>query len=108
MGFFAALHSSPPTTLRPLLTDSALVGIVPARACDESGPINLGELLVPASIPGDVRCRDPETDRGCPIAGEALATLEVGTGRIPILMMRQRQILEIGSRDTRGIGKCLR
>ena len=66
----------------------ALIGIVPVKACDEGGPIEPGDLLVPASIPGYVRRWDPERDVDCPFVGKALEPLEVGTGSIDMLLMR--------------------
>ena len=66
----------------------ALIGIVPVKACDEGGPIEPGDLLVPASIPGYVRRWDPERDIDCPFVGKALEPLEEGTGIIEMLLMR--------------------
>ncbi|MFC2108313.1 matrixin family metalloprotease [Candidatus Bipolaricaulota bacterium] len=66
----------------------ALIGIVPVKACDEGGPIEPGDLLVPASIPGYVRRWDPERDADCPFVGKALESLESGTGMIEMLLMR--------------------
>ena len=65
----------------------ALIGIVPVKACDEGGPIEPGDLLVPASIPGYVRRWNPE-DNGCPLVGKALAPLEQGESLISILLVR--------------------
>ena len=65
----------------------ALIGIVPVKACDEGGPIEPGDLLVPASIPGYVRRWNPE-DTGCPLVGKALAPLVGREGLILVLLMR--------------------
>ena len=66
----------------------ALVGIVPVKACDEGGPIVVGDLLVTASIPGYVRRWNSETDWGCPIVGKALAPLVGREGLILVLLTR--------------------
>jgi hypothetical protein len=66
----------------------ALVGIVPVKACDEGGPIGVGDLLVTASIPGYVRRWNPETDWGCPIVGKALAPLAQGESLVLALLVR--------------------
>jgi C1A family cysteine protease len=66
----------------------ALIGIVPVKACDEGGPIEPGDLLVPASIPGYVRRWDPEIGAGCPLVGKALAPLTGEEGLILALLTR--------------------
>ncbi|MFC2108314.1 M6 family metalloprotease domain-containing protein [Candidatus Bipolaricaulota bacterium] len=67
----------------------ALIGIVPVKACDEGGPIEPGDLLVPASIPGYIRRWDPEHADFCDnFVGKALEPLEIGTNQILILLMR--------------------
>ena len=65
----------------------ALIGIVPVKACDEGGPIEPGNLLVPASIPGYVKRWDP--DSSCTgFVGKALEPLVKGEGLILVLLMR--------------------
>jgi hypothetical protein len=66
----------------------ALVGMVPVKACDESGPIALGDLVVPSSIPGYVMRWDSERFPTCTPVGKALQELNNGTGAILILLMR--------------------
>jgi V8-like Glu-specific endopeptidase len=66
----------------------ALVGMVPVKACDENGPIALGDLLVPSSIPGYVMRWDDERFPSCMPVGKALQELNSGTGVILILLMR--------------------
>ena len=58
LGSSVTLHSSPFTRHGQALL--ALIGIVLVKACDEGGPIERGDLLVPTSIPGYVRRRNPE------------------------------------------------
>jgi hypothetical protein len=66
----------------------ALVGMVPVKACDENGPIALGDLVVPSSIPGYVMRWDSERFPSCMPVGKALQELGSGTGAILILLMR--------------------
>jgi hypothetical protein len=66
----------------------ALVGMVPVKACDENGPIALGDLLVPSSRPGYVMRWDSERFPTCAPVGKALQELSSGTGVILILLMR--------------------
>jgi hypothetical protein len=65
----------------------ALVGIVPVNACDESGPIALGDLVVPSSRPGYVMRWD-DTEGCSGLVGKALQPLLVGIGAILILLMK--------------------
>ena len=65
----------------------ALMGIVPVRACDEGGPIEPGDLLVSASIPGHVMRWDPGTDsRSATLVGKALERLNGGSALILALL----------------------
>jgi hypothetical protein len=66
----------------------ALVGMVPVKACDENGPIALGDLVVPSSRPGYVMRWDSEQFPSCMPVGKALQELSCGTGAILILLMR--------------------
>jgi hypothetical protein len=66
----------------------ALVGMVPVKATDENGPIALGDLVVPSSIPGYVMRWDDERFPTCTPVGKALQELSSGTGVILILLMR--------------------
>ena len=81
-------HSPPTGSESPPTAFLALIGIVPVKACDEGGPIELGDLLVPASIPGYVRRWDPVTDGSCPFVGKALTTLVQGESLILTLLVR--------------------
>jgi len=65
----------------------ALVGMVPVKACDENGPIALGDLLVPSSIPGYVMRWDDERFPSCMPVGKALGALARGEGAILALLM---------------------
>jgi hypothetical protein len=70
------------TDERPLL---ALVGQVPVKATDESGPIAPGDLLVSASLPGHaMRCPEPKRCFGA-VIGKALEELPHGQGEILML-----------------------
>ena len=65
----------------------ALIGIVPVKACDEGGPIEPGDLLVSASIPGHVMRWDPSTDLSCGnLIGKALERLTARSGLILALL----------------------
>ncbi len=66
----------------------ALAGMVPVKACDESGPIALGDLVVPSSIPGYVMRWDERRFPTCTPVGKALQELDGGMGAILILLMR--------------------
>jgi hypothetical protein len=67
----------------------AMVGIVPAKASAENGPIRRGDLLVTAATPGRVmRATDRERMVGA-IVGKALAPLDSGTGLIEVLVSLQ-------------------
>ncbi len=66
----------------------ALAGMVPVKACDESGPIALGDLVVPSSIPGYVMRWDEQRFPTCTPVGKALQELDGGIGAILILLMR--------------------
>jgi len=67
----------------------ALVGIVPVKACDENGPITLGDILVASSTPGYAMRWNPENHGFCDnFVGKALEPLESGTGIIKVLLMR--------------------
>jgi hypothetical protein len=79
-------HSLLPTTNAQALL--ALVGMVPVKACDENGPIALGDLVVPSSIPGYVMRWDSERFPTCAPVGKALQELGSGTGAILILLVR--------------------
>ena len=66
----------------------ALAGIVPVKACDEGGPIQVGDLVVPASVPGHVRKWNGAEDSSCPLVGKALTLLVGRIGEILILLTR--------------------
>jgi hypothetical protein len=67
----------------------AMVGIVPAKASTENGPIRRGDLLVSASIAGHVmRATDRERFTGA-IVGKAMQELQSGRGVIEIAVTLQ-------------------
>jgi len=66
----------------------ALIGIIPVKACAESGPILPGDLLVPASMPGYVRRWQGESDVCASFVAKALEPLDTGEGVILVLLMR--------------------
>lgn len=64
----------------------ALIGRVRAKACDESGPIGVGDLLTTSSKPGHMmKCDDPLKCIGA-IVGKALESLTNGAGTISVLV----------------------
>ena len=71
----------------------AIVGIVPTLVTTESGPIEVGDLLVTSSTPGHAMKAQPATIDGMEIyptgaiLGKALESLDSGTGVIKILVM---------------------
>jgi hypothetical protein len=67
----------------------AVVGVVPVKASAENGPIQPGDLLTTASLPGHaMRCEGVERCFGRTL-GKALGSLEEGTGTILVLVMLQ-------------------
>ena len=66
----------------------ALAGRVPTKACDENGPIQIGDLLVTSSTPGHVM-KAPENPKVGTILGKALGSLLSGTGKIVVLVTLQ-------------------
>ena len=69
---------------RPLL---ALLGQVPTNASAENGPIQIGDLLVSAALPGHaMRCASPSACEGA-LIGKALQPLREGQGVILVLVM---------------------
>ena len=69
---------------RPML---ALLGKVPVKATTENGPIRPGDLLTVASKPGyAMRCAEAKSCEGA-IIGKALQSLEIGEGKIVVLVM---------------------
>jgi hypothetical protein len=68
-------------------TPVAMMGVVPVKASAENGPVQIGDLLVSASLPGyAMRCEGVETCFGR-VIGKALEPLDAGTGLIQILVM---------------------
>jgi len=65
----------------------ALAGFVPVKACDEGGPIRVGDLVVVASRGGHVRRWNQEEGCGF-IVGKALESLIEGEGLILVLLTR--------------------
>jgi hypothetical protein len=66
---------------RPDHAPLTVVGVVPVRASAESGPIQPGDLLVAASVPGYAVKAGPNPPIGTVIS-KALEELESGTGTI--------------------------
>lgn len=65
----------------------AIVGVVPVKVSAESGSIRPGDLLTTSSIPGHaMKAIAPKVGT---IIGKALASLESGTGLIPMLVILQ-------------------
>ena len=65
------------------------MGVVPVKASAENGPIQIGDLLVSASLPGHaMRCEGIEACFGRTI-GKALEPLDEDTGVIMMLVMLQ-------------------
>jgi hypothetical protein len=67
----------------------AMIGIVPAKASAENGPIQRGDLLVSAATPGYVmRATDRQRLVGA-VVGKAMQSLDSGTGVIEIAVTLQ-------------------
>jgi hypothetical protein len=71
----------------------ALVGIVPTKVSDENGPIEIGDMLVSASLPGHAMKARPRVVKGTlvyptgAILGKALEALKRGSGKIKVLVI---------------------
>jgi hypothetical protein len=66
----------------------AIVGIVPCKVSAENGPIQRGDLLVTASLPGYAMRAGDNPPQGT-VLGKAMQTLESGSGTILILVVLQ-------------------
>ncbi len=66
----------------------AVVGIVKCKVSTENGPIQRGDLLVTASLPGYAMRSGDNPPQGT-VLGKALQTLDAGTGLILILVVLQ-------------------
>ncbi|MBN1992621.1 MAG: hypothetical protein JW953_07925 [Anaerolineae bacterium] len=66
----------------------AVVGVVPVKASAENGPIQPGDMLVAANIPGHAMNAGDEPPQGT-VIGKALAGLDEGTGVIQMLVILQ-------------------
>lgn len=65
----------------------AMMGVVPVKASAENGAIQIGDLLVSATLPGHaMRCEGVELCFGR-VIGKALEPLDEGTGLIQMLVM---------------------
>jgi len=66
----------------------AMVGRVPVKASTENGPINRGDLLVSAGLPGYAMRYDPSKDdtKVVGVIGVALDSLQSGNGKIMALI----------------------
>ena len=62
------------------------MGIVPAKVCDEGGPVRAGDLLVASSVPGHAR-RAPAQPAAGTVLGKSLGSLEKGRGVVEVLLM---------------------
>jgi hypothetical protein len=63
----------------------AITGIVPCKTCDEGGPIESGDLLVAASIPGYAK-KAPASPKAGTIVAKALEPMSAERGRIEVLI----------------------
>ena len=70
------------------LVPLAVVGVVPVKACAESGPVRPGDMLVASSIPGHAM-RAGERSAVGRVIGKALSGLEDGEGVITMLVILQ-------------------
>ncbi|MEK7083640.1 MAG: hypothetical protein AAB932_00200, partial [Patescibacteria group bacterium] len=84
--------------------DMAIAGRVPVKISDENGPIERGDMLVTASLPGHAMRYDARRDDGATMAGIvgiALDSFATGTGKILAILKdgwvnnRQKTIAEI-------------
>lgn len=66
----------------------AVVGVVPVKVTDESGPITPGSLLVTSSTPGHAMKADRDPAVGT-VIGKALGRLDAGVGVISMLVVLQ-------------------
>lgn len=64
----------------------ALAGMIPVKASDENGAIQIGDLLVSSSTPGRAM-RAPANPRPGTVIGKAMQPLESGNGEIEMLVM---------------------
>jgi len=67
----------------------AMVGIVPAKASAENGPIHKGDLLVTASAPGYAMKGTDRSRMLGAVIGKAMGSLDSGTGVIEVLVTLQ-------------------
>jgi hypothetical protein len=67
----------------------AMVGIVPAKATTENGPIHKGDLLVTASTPGYAMKGTDRSRMLGAVIGKAMGSLDSGTGVIEVLVTLQ-------------------
>jgi len=67
----------------------AMVGIVPAKASTENGPIHKGDLLVTASTPGYAMKGTDRSRMLGAVIGKAMGSLDSGTGVIEVLVTLQ-------------------
>jgi len=66
----------------------AVIGVVPVKASAENGPIQPGDLLVSASLPGHAMKAPADPAPGT-VIGKALGSLLSGTGVIQLLVLLQ-------------------
>jgi len=85
-GFIGGVSMPAPTS--PDQIPMAVVGIVPVKASAENGPIQAGDRLVAASLPGHAMRADDQPEVGT-VIGKALAGLNAGTAMLEMLVMLQ-------------------
>ena len=84
----AVLAGAPDTNSLPAGVPVAVIGIVKCKVSAENGPIQRGDLLVTASLPGYAMRAGDNPPQGT-ILGKALQVLSEGTGIILILVTLQ-------------------
>jgi hypothetical protein len=67
----------------------AVVGIVPCKVTTENGPVKAGDLLVTSSLPGHAMKGTDKSKMLGAVVGEALQSIETGTGIIQVLVTLQ-------------------
>jgi hypothetical protein len=84
----AVLGGAPDTNNSLKGVPVAIIGIVKCKVSAENGPINRGDLLVTASLPGHAMRGGVNPPQGT-VLGKAMQSLESGTGIILILVTLQ-------------------
>ncbi|NND34612.1 MAG: hypothetical protein HKN76_18645 [Saprospiraceae bacterium] len=63
-----------------------IVGVIPTKICNEGGPINRGDMLVTASLPGYAMKADLQKVEVGQVLGKALENFSGQTGKIKVLV----------------------